>query len=395
MEPQQFDEVVAAFYEAAAGALPWTAALDGMARATGACGTHLLGIDPRSRRLMFAHMGGVTPVQSMVDYVGYWHARNPRLAPTMALGPQEWLHCHEHFDDAFVRDSPFYQEYLLPSGTRYTSNTRILDEPSIVVNLSVTRPPQAGPVRPTELEQLERLRAHLRRAYALYHANHSRTRAWDIGRQLLEELRLPTWVVDRRRQVLYRNRAAEGMVGRGDLLAEPKGNLRAIDIANQRRLEAVVDTLLQEIDRPNGLLMAPSIRVVRLSDARDKLPRPLFATPLQPGLLPDRWGMSPALMLTLHERDERGAPDVSAVASAFELTRAESRIAVSLALGRTVEQIAIDHSVAVATVRSQVKSLFQKTGARRQADVVRLIASLPDLAILAPSPAPAPQPWSG
>lgn len=276
MESQQFDEVVTVFYEAAAGALPWTAALDRMEHATGAGGAHL----------------------------------------------------------------------------------------------------------PAQPQQLERLRAHLRRAYALYHANHSRTRAWDIGRQLLEELRLPTWVVDRRRQVLYRNRAAEGMIARGDLLGEPTGNLRAIDIANQRRLEAAVDTLLGEIDRPDGNgLLAPNIRVVRLSDARDKRPRPLFATPLQPGLLPDRQGMSPALMLTLHERDERGAPDVSAVASAFELTPAESRIAVSLALGRTVEQIAIDHSVAVATVRSQVKSLFQKTGAKRQADVVRLIASLPDLGV--------------
>ncbi|HMN82264.1 MAG TPA: hypothetical protein PKA20_20385 [Burkholderiaceae bacterium] len=393
MEPQQFDEVVAGFYEAAAGALPWTVALDGMASATGACGTHLLGIDPRSRRLMFAHVGGVTPVQSMVDYVAYWHVRNPRLASTLALGPEEWLHCHEHFDEAFVRDSPFYQDYLLPSGTRYTSNTRILDEPSIVVNLSVMRPLQAGPVRPAELEQLERLRAHLRRAYALYHANHSRTRAWDIGRQLLEELRLPTWVVDRKRQVLYRNRAAEGMIARGDLLVELTGNLRAIDAGDQRRLEAAVDALLEEIDRPDGRLMAPNVRVVRLSDSRDRLPRPLFATPLQPGLLPDRWGMSPALMLSLHERDERGAPDVSAVASVFELTPAESRIAVSLSLGRTVEQIAVDHAVAVATVRSQVKSLFQKTGAKRQADVVRLIASLPDLATLAPWRSPAPQPW--
>ena len=62
-------------------------------------------------------------------------------------------------------------------------------------------------------------------------------------------------------------------------------------------------------------------------------------------------------------------PDVELIRELFDLTAAEARVAAKLAQGRSVEQIAGAHSVGLSTVRSQAKSILQKLGAHRQAEI--------------------------
>ena len=69
---------------------------------------------------------------------------------------------------------------------------------------------------------------------------------------------------------------------------------------------------------------------------------------------------------------ERIAPRVRRL---FGLTDAEFRVMAALTLGQTVEQVAAAHGVRVSTVRAQVRSIFEKTGVHRQADLVRLALS--------------------
>ena len=68
--------------------------------------------------------------------------------------------------------------------------------------------------------------------------------------------------------------------------------------------------------------------------------------------------------------------DTAAVASALDLTAMESRVAVLLAQGMTVRQIAAATDRKESTVRSHVKHVFAKHGISRQADLVRLVRAL-------------------
>jgi DNA-binding CsgD family transcriptional regulator len=54
------------------------------------------------------------------------------------------------------------------------------------------------------------------------------------------------------------------------------------------------------------------------------------------------------------------------------LTQAEETIIVLLAAGLTAKEIAYERGVTVSTVRAQIRSIFEKTGIRRQVDLVRL-----------------------
>lgn len=68
-----------------------------------------------------------------------------------------------------------------------------------------------------------------------------------------------------------------------------------------------------------------------------------------------------------------GAVDLQRV---LGLTPAEARCAIALAEGLAPKEIAEGLGVSYETVRSQLRSIYDKTGVRRQAALVRLIQSV-------------------
>jgi DNA-binding CsgD family transcriptional regulator len=77
------------------------------------------------------------------------------------------------------------------------------------------------------------------------------------------------------------------------------------------------------------------------------------------------------LMVTVHPpvRTDRG---IVALARIFGLTCAEARVLAHLADDHTPNEIGTALGVSVTTVRTHLQSLFQKTGARRQPELIRL-----------------------
>ena len=56
------------------------------------------------------------------------------------------------------------------------------------------------------------------------------------------------------------------------------------------------------------------------------------------------------------------------------LTTAEARVAAALSAGLMPAEIAVRHGVSEATVRTQMRAIFDKTGTRRQGELIRMLA---------------------
>ena len=76
------------------------------------------------------------------------------------------------------------------------------------------------------------------------------------------------------------------------------------------------------------------------------------------------------LVIARPQHDEKHI--VQRVRTLYGLTRAEARVMAALAVGTVVEEIAAKYGVRPSTVRAQVRSIFDKTGVKRQSDLVRL-----------------------
>jgi len=93
----------------------------------------------------------------------------------------------------------------------------------------------------------------------------------------------------------------------------------------------------------------------------------------------DASGVARAALVIL--RDHTGCRQAgAALAENFRLTSAEVDLAIALWKGMLVAEYAAKRSVAMSTVRTQLKSLLAKTGSRRQSDVVALVARMQPVA---------------
>jgi DNA-binding NarL/FixJ family response regulator len=67
------------------------------------------------------------------------------------------------------------------------------------------------------------------------------------------------------------------------------------------------------------------------------------------------------------------------LAHLFGFSPAESRVAATLLRGRKLSEIAVETGVRMATLRPQLSSVLKKVGVSRQADLIRILTSIPAL----------------
>lgn len=141
-----------------------------------------------------------------------------------------------------------------------------------------------------------------------------------------------------------------------------------------------------------GALHAALAAAVNLEAARGgdtigiALPRPSGRRPLSAIVAPlptlRRMGVDDGARLLVIITDPERTRTVSpaSIARVLGLTPAEARLAHTLATGASLDEAAARLGVRLETVRSRLKVIFQKTDPHRQANLVRLVLSLPYLA---------------
>jgi DNA-binding CsgD family transcriptional regulator len=175
---------------------------------------------------------------------------------------------------------------------------------------------------------------------------------------------LPSLVFDQHGKVLAANHLIEA------LTAHVKWRARDRVCLTDR----AADTLFQEAIAAIDLETTASVRSFAVRDGA-------AAATLVAHMIPVRGGArdlfaSCAGVLVLTPIAAPQAPPVELVQSLFDLTPAEARVARSLAAGDTLDEIAAVGSVSRNTVRTQVRGVLEKTGCRRQAEVVALFSSI-------------------
>ncbi|MBQ0819045.1 helix-turn-helix transcriptional regulator [Microvirga sp. HBU67558] len=108
--------------------------------------------------------------------------------------------------------------------------------------------------------------------------------------------------------------------------------------------------------------------VIRRDETGEK-PLILHAVPID-----NRTGTGPHTVIILVDLEVMPHPTSETLQKIFGLTRAEARLAIEIASGKNLDDIAEGHNTSVATARKQLASVFAKTHTHRQADLVALLA---------------------
>ena len=222
-----------------------------------------------------------------------------------------------------------------------------------------------------ERRWLDRLMPHLSRAAQLQDPRHFATpelfaRVPRVPRvPFLDEWRQPALLVALTGKVLRFNDVTTQLLGRTRLVQVIDGKLELQGAALRR----ILDECRAAAD------VTPAYRMLRLTEERHGEPAGQDA--LYVFYRPVAVNREHAALLTFYHPDSPPIVDPDLLASAFDLTPAECRVACHMAEGRTPKEIAGRIGVQHDTVRKQLQAIYQKTATNRQVDLIRLLLNLP------------------
>jgi len=175
------------------------------------------------------------------------------------------------------------------------------------------------------------------------------------------------------------NHAAQQMAVAADALRVNISRIVPIDPGQRSTFDALVADAAEALIADKGTLgsdIKPTHAggSLMLKRRGGKGPLQVLVTPLR--LTGTSRSTVRVLVLVTDPDRELSFPD-TVLRELYGLTTAETEIANGLLTGFSVEEIAQLRRVSVATVRSQLKPLLGKTGTRRQADLVRVLSTLP------------------
>jgi DNA-binding CsgD family transcriptional regulator len=83
------------------------------------------------------------------------------------------------------------------------------------------------------------------------------------------------------------------------------------------------------------------------------------------------------VMVLVNDESNPVQAEPETIQALFGFTNAETRLAAALLRGVSIDAFAVQRGISIKTVRTQLASLFAKTGTRRQTDLVALLLRVP------------------
>jgi DNA-binding CsgD family transcriptional regulator len=271
---------------------------------------------------------------------------------------------------AALRRSEIYVDYMRHFGFFHmVGNASPVGEVGYF-SLGIHRPEHEAAFTERERDLLNAVLPHLRRALRLRYRLRG---AAALPLVALDALSLPAIVLDAELRLLHANPAALAMLTPGGALRQHRSgvlvgptSLTAAHRAEQGLLERLVRAVALGVTPGGG------VRVT----AEDGACHALVVLPL-PSRLAGRDGPPPPGLVLLLARPLGGrAPPLELLREVFGLGAVEAEVAAALAGGVAAEVVAAQRGVGIGTVRAQIRSILQKTGAHGLRDLERMMALL-------------------
>jgi DNA-binding CsgD family transcriptional regulator len=184
-------------------------------------------------------------------------------------------------------------------------------------------------------------------------------------------------LLDHNGRITQTNRAADELLHRSDGIAfDADGGLQLVCAltGEQRQLSRALKDALA-VASGLGTSASQPVRISRPSGAAQLV---VLAVPLPQPAFPFMELTAPArVLVVIVDPAAKARASAAAIQAAFGLTRAEARVALLLASGVAGAQMPAMLGVTAATIKTQLRHCFEKTGTHSQVELARLFAIFP------------------
>jgi DNA-binding CsgD family transcriptional regulator len=315
--------------------------------------------------------GSPVPVFGAYQEYYYQHDLWHQASLSFEKNPPTILKGEELVDPAVFKRSEFFNDFLKPLDIQRFVGFVIRPDPisgksGMSTHFGFYRSVGAAPFGQDQIQILELLIPHLRRACSIQMKLAEAHSLRQADTEILNRLPIGVVLFDRNGRAIFLNRIAETLARQGDGFH--------VDITGRCRAEFPADTqALRKLiaDVTDGANGGPHRRGGDLMLARRRSPEPLSVSvaPLSGDTVP-LLDHAPGAVLFLVDPDGRMESIEEFLTRRYGLSIAEARLAAALAGGSSVNEYAEARGTTLNTVRTQLKQVLAKTGARRQAELV-------------------------
>lgn len=355
------DHLIGDLYEAAIRQEDFLDVLQSTTEAVGATWFHMFSWDPVNACPRFSvYSPGIDWDPIITRYEQYYGALDPRRNLVERAPAGTLVCCQDHISERDVAQSEFYQDYQIPTaGLRYLMGTRLTRPGSSETLLGLLRASGRRPYSDEERETAASLIPHLHRAINLWQDAKALHRDAALGTELMEQLDLAVFALDKEGRVVFSNQAGEALLSAGTALRLRHGRLAAPHAPDN---EALLAAILRVARSRRGESMALRNPAGASHD--------LFLSIAGiPGQTLTTFG-SASVLITARTRGKTPLVTARQLQQAFGLTPAEAAVAEALIEGTSPEDYANTKGVSPNTVRYQVRAILSKTNSRSQVKAV-------------------------
>ena len=372
-----FERILHSLHAAAFDDALWPAASGLIDEHCGAKGSFLVFGDGAARDdidIFFARFcfGGQRHTALERLYFETYHAIDERLPRIRSLPDSQVAHVSSLFTEEEKKTSAIYNEALPLADTGDSLNVR-LDGPEGSRIVWVVADPVAGDGwSSSRVEAVERVLPHLRQFVRVRQALVDARALGASMAELFDNDRTGVIQLDRRARVAAVNDRARALLNERDGLRDEGGYLGASlpgEDAKLQRLLAQALPFFGGAGASGSMLVSRAEPLARLA---------VHVSPVGEGGAYPRRSRLGALVL-VDDPAARASIDPERIGNILGLTPAESRIAVLLAQGKSIDAVAAETGRSRTTVKWHIRHIYAKHGLSRQVELAQLVTSLADV----------------
>jgi DNA-binding CsgD family transcriptional regulator len=376
MDYAEFSTLLAAVYDASLNPSGWQWVSDLAARAfeSPSC---LLQFQNRANGIgqVLGHTSNLTP-DKMAAYTEYYFAHDLWATRAMEGGVGKAVLGSELVPEPEIFGTELYNDWLRPTGIFDLVGGSVALETGDVGLVGIHRAADARRFDHADRHWMGHFLKHFGRALDLQNRLGQTEHRLNVTLEALELLDVGVMVVNARALVIYANGAAEQHLRGRQGIALHHKMLNAVEPAQ----DAILKRLIQgaSLGAVGRSISTGGLIAIKRGEAA---PLTLLVCPLSPNFM--RFGSNePVAMIFLGDSEANKRLPQTVLSKLYGFSATEGQLACALLAGQTVQDYAKRAGVSSNTARTQLKSIFAKTGYTRQSALIRDLASNPVLRMM-------------
>lgn len=365
LDPKLAD-LIRRLYESALDEGLWSGMAENLAHAFGASSANIKIYHPDQASADIVEItANFAVTESDPAWAEHWHRNDfwvhEGMRRQLYLGTSEYL-----VTDAELMQMGYYHEWLKPLMIHSMVGALVPLGRDGTGSIGIHRPRDAAHFDQQDVRRLGTLIPHIQLALRLRRHLHSTCMSQLMLDQALDAASVAIVAVDAEGRVQFANKLAEALLQENGALVVRAGHLRARDAQEDAELRHWIKATC---------LPTPSVTPGAMKLAQSGfMPLTLTFVPLV-AKAHELGASSPAALVLIRGFDASTDKEASTLRQLHGLTPMEARVAIALAQGHAVEDIASLFRIGVGTVRTHLKSVMAKTGTNRQSQLVALVWS--------------------